>query len=210
MDTRGFPFPAKTAIAVWSLAIGLQPLNPEAYYQRALAHVALSNARTENHREAAMADLRNAIRLQPDFLSLISRTPTRTADLNALAWCCVSNAADTDQVGLALAKQAVAQDDTDFNLFNTLGVAYYRAGRYQDAIVALAKSLSRSDPGMDAYDLYFLAMCHFRLSDKTKASNCLRRASESHERNASRLGAMALQELFRFRAEAENTIQRRE
>ena len=208
VDTRGFPFPAKTAVAVWSLAIGLQPLNPEAYYQRALAHAALWTGRTENHREAAIADLRNAIRLQPDFFSLVSRTPARTTDLNGLAWWCVSDPADTVEVGVALAKQAAAQDETDLNLLNTLGVAYYRAGRYQDAIVALEKSLSRSDPGMDAYDLYFLAMCHCRLSDKIKASSCLKQASESHERNASRLGAVSLQELARFRAEAENTIQR--
>jgi eukaryotic-like serine/threonine-protein kinase len=210
VDTRGFPFPAKTAVAVWSLAIGLQPLNPEAYYRRALAHADSSNQRAEHHRETAIADLRNAIRLHPDFLSLVGKTPTPTADLNGLAWWCVSDSANTVEVGVTLAMQAVAQDPADFNLFNTLGVAYYRVGRYQDAIVALEKSLSRSDPGMDAYDLYFLAMCHCRLNDKAKASSCLKRATESHERNASRLGAMALQELSRFRAEAENTIQRKE
>ena len=204
VDSRSFPFGPKTAVAVWSLAIALQPLNPEGYYRRALAHVASSNEGVENHRRAAIADLRTAISLQPDFLSLLSRTPTRTTDLNGLAWWCVSDATDTVEVGVALAKQAVEQDDTEFNLFNTLGVGYYRAGHYQDAIVALEKSLSRSDPGVDAYDLYFLAMCHCRLGDKTKASSCLKRARESHERNAAQLGARALQELSRFRREAEN------
>jgi WD40 repeat protein len=206
VNASGFPFPAKTAVAAWSLAIALQPVNPEAYFRRALAHVALSE-RAENHREGAKADLRSAIRLHPHFLSLVNQTLARTTDLNGLAWWCVSDPTDSVEVGVALAEQAVAQDEADFNLFNTLGVAYYRAGRYQDAIIALEKSLSKTDPGLDAYDLYFLAMCRCRLGDKTNALSCLKRAKESHERHASQFGATMLQELSRFRAEADKTLQ---
>jgi WD40 repeat protein/tRNA A-37 threonylcarbamoyl transferase component Bud32 len=208
VDPSGFAFPASTEAAAWSLAISLLPLNPEAHYRRALAHVALSNDRPERHRDAAVADFRRAVRLHPDFLSLVNRTPARTTDLNGLAWWCVSEVSDLVDAGVVLAKQAVTQDETDFNLLNTLGVALYRTGRYQDAVVTLEKSLGKGDPGMAAYDLYFLAMCHFRLGDKTKATDCMKRAIASHERNASQLGATVLQELSRFRAEAESCLRK--
>ena len=48
---------------------------------------------------------------------------------------------------------------------NTLGVAYYRAGRWDEAILALeqAKKLS---PGTDyAGNMFFIAMAHWQLGD---------------------------------------------
>ena len=60
---------------------------------------------------------------------------------------------------IALARKSVDQSPRDADLWNTLGVAYYRAGKWDDAIAALNKSMELRAGG-DAYDWFFLAMTH--------------------------------------------------
>ena len=52
--------------------------------------------------------------------------------------------------------------------WNTLGVAHYRAGHYEEAIEALHDAMRLRDGG-DGYDWYFLAMAHWKLGQKEKA-----------------------------------------
>src|SRR5207253_2378086 len=49
---------------------------------------------------------------------------------------------------VGVAEQATRRSPTDGDLWNTLGAAYYRAGRWDDAIAALERSARlRSDGG---------------------------------------------------------------
>lgn len=52
---------------------------------------------------------------------------------------------------------------------STLGLAYYRAGRYRDAAAALEANLKDQETGALAYDLCFLAMCVQKLGDSARA-----------------------------------------
>ena len=52
---------------------------------------------------------------------------------------------------------------------NTLGVAYYRAGRYREAVEVLRPNLERQEDTGLAFDLYFLAMSHHRLGETARA-----------------------------------------
>ncbi len=60
---------------------------------------------------------------------------------------------------IKLARKSVDLGPRDAELWNTLGVAYYRAGKSEDAIAALNKSMELRSGG-DAYDWFFLAMAH--------------------------------------------------
>ncbi len=53
---------------------------------------------------------------------------------------------------------------------NTLGVAYYRAGRYRDTIRTLEPHLERQRDQFLAWDLYFLAMSYHRVGENTRAN----------------------------------------
>jgi hypothetical protein len=52
---------------------------------------------------------------------------------------------------------------------NTLGLAYYRAGRYREAIATLEPNLKDQVDSALPYDLYFLAMSHHQLGESTRA-----------------------------------------
>ena len=48
---------------------------------------------------------------------------------------------------------------------NTLGVAYYRVGRYREAADTLRDNLPHQNEKNLAVDLYFLAMSHHQLGE---------------------------------------------
>ena len=52
--------------------------------------------------------------------------------------------------------------------WNTLGVAHYRAGEFQSALVALSRSVELRSGG-DGADHFFLAMAYERLGDRKQA-----------------------------------------
>ncbi len=52
---------------------------------------------------------------------------------------------------------------------NTLGVAYYRVGRYREAADTLRGNLAGQKEKYLALDLYFLAMSHHRLGEAALA-----------------------------------------
>ena len=91
---------------------------------------------------------------------------------NNVAWLrylMVSEKQRDPQKAVALAEKAIRLDPDDWALLNTLGVAYYRLGNYPRALEAFERSLRDSRDEAAAFDLFFLAMCHHRLGNESKA-----------------------------------------
>jgi hypothetical protein len=58
-------------------------------------------------------------------------------------------------------------------------------GKYAQAVATLEKSLpGNASNGFDVSDLFFLAMCHYRLGDAAKAREYFERAKTAQQRDA--------------------------
>ncbi|HEY1379315.1 MAG TPA: tetratricopeptide repeat protein, partial [Gemmataceae bacterium] len=101
---------------------------------------------------------------------------------------------------LPLARAAVERSPEKWTYHNTLGVALYRLGRYDEAVKQLTASLEHSAADSAAWDLYVLAMCHRRLGDAARARDCFDRAVRW--RRDRPLSVHEAEELDDFRAEA--------
>jgi tetratricopeptide (TPR) repeat protein len=149
--------------------------------------------------------LREAVR--QEALTLAETFPENAEALNNASWHVVRQSgmeAAAYQRALRQAEAACRVAPDNFHYVNTLGVAYYRVGKYAEAVATLEKSLpGHFASGGDANDLYFLAMCHYQLGNAAKARECFERAKDSHPRNAARLPTHKSEELQRFRSEAE-------
>ncbi len=85
---------------------------------------------------------------------------------------------------------------------NTLGVAFYRAGKFAESVETLDKSLAAGKGEFDAFDLFFLAMAHHRLGHREAARGCYDRALR-WLREQKGLTQQYAKELAGFRGEAE-------
>jgi serine/threonine protein kinase/WD40 repeat protein len=129
-------------------------------------------------------------------------------ELNNEAWLLVTgplDRRDPNKRALSLIRQALENDPGNTTLLNTLGVVQYRNGLYKEAIATLEKSLAAGKGESDASDFFFLAMCHARLGDTTKAKDCFDRAVEWQSRRKD-LNRQQVEELKAFRAEAEQVL----
>jgi tetratricopeptide (TPR) repeat protein len=129
--------------------------------------------------------------------------------LNGEAWRLVTGPAEQRDPAraLQLIQKAVKQKPAEAMFWNTLGVAQYRNGQYKEALAALEKSLAAGQGQFDAFDLFFLAMCHAKLGDAAKAKDCFERAVKWVEAQKN-LPARYVEELKAFRAEAAETVLR--
>ena len=93
--------------------------------------------------------------------------------------------------------------------WNTLGVARYRAGDWNESISALNKAVEMRRGG-DASDQFFLTMCYWKLENHDEANAAYERATAWMERNKDALkkDARYAEELRRFQTEAEEVLQR--
>jgi eukaryotic-like serine/threonine-protein kinase len=89
---------------------------------------------------------------------------------------------------------------------NTLGVALYRNALYKEAVPVLQESLQASGGEQDAFDLFFLAMCHQHLADSVKAKECYDRASRWLKERRDKLRPQWVEELTAFQAEAKTVL----
>jgi serine/threonine protein kinase/WD40 repeat protein len=129
--------------------------------------------------------------------------PDDPAAANCLAWLYLTapEALRDPKAALPLAEKAVRLNPGNANCRNTLGVAYYRAGRYREAVDILRPNLNRQEEWGLAFDLYFLAMSHHRLGETARARDFYDWAIR-WPRTDPRLKPGHLKELDMFRAEA--------
>jgi tetratricopeptide (TPR) repeat protein len=196
------------ALPYFQAAVDLDPANAPAQYS--LARI----LRVRGKPEKALEHFRKAVALLPQD----------PFPLNGLAW----ELATSVEPGLRdparaveLARKVVALslgqvDDRDGPgrdrlgaYWRTLGVAHYRAGRPDEALEALHKSLACADVGDRGGDIkyvcedcFFLAMANWRLKRTDEARRWYDRAAEWMSKNAA-----ADEYLCRFRAEAEELLE---
>jgi tetratricopeptide (TPR) repeat protein len=123
--------------------------------------------------------------LESNYRLAIERFPRSARLLNNLAWLLAGRpeAAPHDPAGavalaeqaVALAEQAVAPAPDRGKLWNTLGVAHFRAGEWSEAADALEESM-RLRYGGDPCDWLYLAMARHRLGDAAEARRWLDRS----------------------------------
>lgn len=126
---------------------------------------------------------------------------------NGLAWTHVTapEALRDLKEMLTFAEKAVHLAPMNSHYRNTLGAAYYRAGRYKEAVQTLQPNLKYAEDRFLGFDLYFLAMSYQQLGDSARAREyydlsvrwCQARPDLSPEHVA---------ELSAFRAEAETLL----
>ncbi len=145
---------------------------------------------------AALRDLRMAVEVYPEF---------GTAH-NNLAWLLLTGPKELRDAKEALihARAAVKSFSSQQPL-NTLGVALYRNAQYAEAVLILERSLTFGEGESDAFDLFFLAMCHAKLGERAKAKECFDRAVKWVEGRKD-LPSQYVEELKAFRAEAEEAL----
>jgi serine/threonine protein kinase/tetratricopeptide (TPR) repeat protein len=105
-----------------------------------------------------------------EFRKARALIPDAGLELNNLAWRILTTPQLPQDGGftVALAQRAVELEGNNGNFWDTLGVAYYRAGRWQDAIDAL-KTANELSQGRVAYNTLFIAMAYWQLGQKELA-----------------------------------------
>ena len=106
-----------------------------------------------------------------------------------------------------LAKRAVELTPQDGNVWNTLGVAYYRSGNFKNALETLNKSMELQKGGT-AIDFFFLAMAHCKTDNEEEARRWYDQAIAWMEKNRAALDRSPSQaeEMGRFRSEAKEVL----
>jgi WD40 repeat protein len=126
---------------------------------------------------------------------------------NSLAWAYLIAPAEMRDVKAAvpLAENAVRLAASDLNYRNTLGVAYYRAGRFREAVELLRANVDKQQDRLLAFDLYFLAMSHHRLGEAARARDYFDWAVR-WTRTQPNLDEAHVEELTVIRSEAEELL----
>jgi WD40 repeat protein/serine/threonine protein kinase/Tfp pilus assembly protein PilF len=168
------------------------------------------NAALYHERGHAFLNLRQVEKAVADFEKSLELAPDQAGACNDLAWLYATGPEKLrdPRKAVTLAERSVKLAPGAWFYHNTLGVAYYRDGKYREAVAELERSLKAGRGAGDGFDLFFLAMCHARLGDAGTAKDCFDRAvkwSESHKG----LSPQHACDLKAFRAEAETELRAR-
>ena len=166
----------------------------------ALGSLLLRAGRSDRSREAFEESLATVTELAADFPADAYYARALATARNGLAWCLVSSAGadvrDTAR-GVELARRASDAMPESGLSWNTLGVAYYRAGKWDDAIEALNRSMELLAGKYEAFNTFFLAMAEQQRGDADAARRWHERAVAWMDENKA-----GDEELAHFRAEA--------
>ena len=148
----------------------------------------------------AVADCRKSLEINPE-----QARPNRN-----LAWIHANGPAKfrDPKKALPLAQRAVAigagaKEESRYH--HTLGVVYYRLGRWEEAKKAFERGLEIRMGKSTAYYDFFLAMCHVKLGDMPKAGERFRQGVTWIEAQKG-LPAVYVEEMKAFRAEADELL----
>jgi tetratricopeptide (TPR) repeat protein len=146
-----------------------------------------------------------------DFAKVLDLLPQDAVAYNELAWLlatCPEAKYRRPVRAVELARKAVELAPKEGGYWNTLGVAQYRAGAWQDAAATLGKSRQLRQGG-DACDWFFLAMAHAKSGRPGEARKAYGQARQWLKKNAKVLAKDPLhaEEFHRFKAEAEEVLQ---
>jgi hypothetical protein len=134
----------------------------------------------------------------------VKANPNAAEACNELAWAYLAAPEKLRDVkaALPLAEKAVKLESRAAIYRNTLALAYYRAGRYREAVEILRSNLEKQEEWALAYDLFFLAMSYHCLGETARARDYYDWAVRwvSMQRD---LRPEIREELTGFRAEAE-------
>jgi tetratricopeptide (TPR) repeat protein len=159
---------------------------------------------------AALSPEGSAQRDIDHFRAAHAANPNNVVACNGLAWVLATAPEKLRRMdeALALAEKAVESAPGNALFTNTLGVVYYRLGRFKEAVECLEPNLSRQEDSGLAFDLYFLAMSHYMLGDVSRARELLTWANRWTELDThkEKISFDQLAELASFRQEAEQLI----
>jgi tetratricopeptide (TPR) repeat protein len=163
------------------------------------------DVRTLMSRARAYQLLKNDAAAAADWHAALEMAPTPSEEAlicNNLAWLLVARSAAVraPEEALKLAGRAVRLSPNQSSYLNTLGVAYYRLGRFDEAAETLRRSLLHSDA--PAHDLVFLAMSFQKLSQSLKARDFYSQAEYWLSINEKTLTPSTREELRAFCLEA--------
>jgi tetratricopeptide (TPR) repeat protein len=218
--------PWETVVRAYDQVIERNPKDARAYHERAEAHEWLGRW------EQAIADHSRALELAPHKLSILvwrGRAYLRKGqqdkaaedfrragalapeELNRLARKLAASP-DPWQRELSLAvefaRQAVRQTPGEARYWNTLGVAQYRVGEWEEAVRALDEAEKLAPGKWVGFNAFVLALCQQRLRDPAKAQGSYDRAVLWCQGNQDNLDSAQQQELKAFRVEAEALLKR--
>jgi tetratricopeptide (TPR) repeat protein len=133
--------------------------------------------------------------------------PNDVLACNNLAWTYLAAPAELRDVSAALplAEKAVRLAPDNAIYRNTLGLAFYRTGRYREAVDTLRPNLAAQEDRGLALDLYVLAMSHYRLGESVLAKDNFDLALR-WARAQRGLSSGQLDELAAFHAEAKELL----
>lgn len=176
------------AVADFTSLIDSYPADPWLYERRASCYEVLGE------QSKADADWETYLRLPSD----------EPLVLNNQAWRLVTGPARIrdPKRAMGLISRAIEKEPGNATYLNTLGVVQYRNEQYTKAIETLKKSLAAGKAASDAFDLYFLSMCHASLGDRTNARGSFERAETWAAKRASSLNPLQAAELKLIRSEA--------
>jgi eukaryotic-like serine/threonine-protein kinase len=137
----------------------------------------------------------------------LAKSPDDAQRCNSLAWAYLTVPEPLRDLtaALGLAEKAVRLEPKNAIYINTLGLAYYRAGRLRAAEATLRPNLRNQGNRTLAFDLYILSMTCQRLGDVDRARDYFTWAVRWPQ-SAADLTAGQLSELQAFRGEAEAVL----
>jgi serine/threonine protein kinase/WD40 repeat protein/Tfp pilus assembly protein PilF len=198
LDWDAPPFSTTSASRIAPLSIRVE-LNDT--FRRAQAHLldgqAQGHLRLKEYAKA-LAALQQAVRIDPGCAKAH----------NNLSWLLLAGPRELRDPAQALpsARMAVELEPNQAIYLNTLGVALYYTGQFAEAIPLLERSLREQNGQADAFDLFFLAMCHHRQGDTAKAKECHERGKEWFQEHRGKLSSSWVEDLTTFQAEADSVL----